>query len=187
MNNLCPRLPLTKASFCRILKETPKGDAAVEIKTDRYRLSWACLQGEAAHETGRKLLAALYGGPLPEICTTPRGKPYFAAGGQHFSISHTEDHVFCCISRHNIGIDAEEANREISPAVAHRYLSTAEYARWEASPNPREALLRLWILKEAYAKLNGRGLGNYLRETDFSPDDPRITNIDGCLVAVLTE
>lgn len=154
---------------------------------DGGRLGWLPLAGEDAHEAGRKLLAELYGANLPPIHTTPRGKPFFPTGEQQFSISHTKGHVFCCLYSGNVGIDAEEADREISPAIAERYLSAGEYARWEAAPDRRMALLRLWILKEAYAKLTGRGWGNYLRETDFSPEDPRIMEIDGCLVAVLTE
>ena len=53
--------------------------------------------------------------------------------------------------------------------------------------DPRDCLLRFWVLKEAYAKLTGRGWGSYLQDTCFSPDDPRIQVIDGCYVAILEE
>ena len=46
-------------------------------------------------------------------------------------------------------------------------------------------LLKFWVLKEAYAKLTGRGLGNYLGQTDFDPETAQI--IDGGYVAVLEE
>lgn len=159
----------------------------MELAFEGCRLGWLPLVGEDAHLAGRALLARLCGAPLPPIRLTPLGKPYFDGDPRHFSISHTRRHVFCCLSDANVGVDAEEADREISPALARRYLSPAEYARWEAAPDRRIALLRLWILKEAYAKLTGKGIGNYLQTTDFDPQDPRITEIDGCLVAVLTE
>ena len=43
------------------------------------------------------------------------------------------------------------------------------------------------LLKEADAKLTGRGMGNWLKATDFDPFDPRIQEINGCYVAVLEE
>lgn len=155
------------------------------------RIAYRRLEGRGGHEAGRELLAALYrqetGEDLPEIRITQRGKPYFPESDLFFSISHTNNHVFCCLSRKNIGIDAEEADRPVRPGLAERILSESEKARFLAAPEPREALLRLWVLKEAYAKLTGRGLGEYLCRTDFDPDDPRIHQIDGCFVAVLEE
>ena len=152
-------------------------------------LIWQQLENTDPHTAGRQLLSRLYtqatGQPLPPIAITPQGKPYFPSGDWHFSISHTKCHVFCCLSRKNVGIDAEESTRRPDLRLARRYLSEAEQARLAAAPDPAEALLRLWVLKEAYAKLTGRGLGNYLKTTDFHPDDPRISVIDGCLVALL--
>ena len=39
--------------------------------------------------------------------------------------------------------------------------------------------------KEAAAKLSGEGLRGYPNHTNFSLDDPRVQQIDGCLVAVI--
>jgi phosphopantetheinyl transferase len=70
------------------------------------------LEGRRGHEAGRALLSELYtretGDSLPEIRITEWGKPYFADSPWHFSISHTRRRVFVALSRHNIGIDAEE-------------------------------------------------------------------------------
>ncbi|MCD7756418.1 MAG: 4'-phosphopantetheinyl transferase superfamily protein [Firmicutes bacterium] len=156
-----------------------------------YRLAWAALAGGSGHEAAWALLARLYreetGEALPETAVTALGKPYFPAGGLHFSLSHCRTHAFCCLSRHNIGIDAEDVQRQIPPAVGERFLSPGEKRRAAAAQDPAAALLRLWVLKEAYAKCTGQGLGAYLRGTDFTPDDPRITTIDGCYVAVVEE
>ena len=153
-------------------------------------LDWARLEGQDGHAVGRQLLAALWqrhgDGPMPEILTTERGKPYFASGGLHFSISHTKDHAFCCLSDRPVGIDAEETGRKLSCRIGERFLSEAERHRWEQAADRDQALLRLWILKEARAKATGDGIGYRMRETDLSPDDPRIREIDGCLLAIVS-
>ncbi len=154
-------------------------------------LIWQRLRGKNAHVLGRELLAGLYrektGKDMPPVEVTPRGKPCFVGSDLHFSVSHTKNHVFCCLAEENVGVDAEEADRKIDPRAVLRYCSQAEQARLSGAEHLHDALLRLWVLKESYAKLTGRGLGNYLRETDFSPDDCRIQIIDGCYVAVLKE
>lgn len=149
-------------------------------------LLWTRLEGRSGHDAAYDLLAQAVS-PAPAICKTKRGKPYFADSCLHFSISHTKNHAFCALSKENIGIDAEEMGREIDLGLAEKILSPTEKRRFDRAGNRRAALLRLWVLKEAYAKLTGRGWGAYLYETDFDPKDPRIQIIDGCYVAVLEE
>ena len=155
------------------------------------KLKWKRLDGQSGHDAARELLATMYFEEnrceLPSILRTEQGKPYFPDGKWHLSLSHTDDHAFCALSRRNIGIDAESMDREIDPRVGRRYLSESEQKRVENSRDKRAALLRLWVLKEAYAKLTGRGIGNWLKSTDFDPEDTRITCIDGCYVAILEE
>ncbi len=143
------------------------------------------------HEAGRRLLeqmvTAYTGDPMPPIAVTKRGKPYFPGNPLYFSISHSKGHVFCALSDRPIGIDAEEADRDISLALAEKILSPMEYAQWAAAPDPRLALLTFWVLKEAQAKCTGMGLEGYPDHTEFSLDDPRVTMRNGCLVAVIEE
>jgi phosphopantetheinyl transferase len=147
------------------------------------------LDGRDGHSVGRELLAKLYaqatGESLPAIAVTPRGKPYFSDGNWHFSISHTDHFAFCALSRHNIGLDAEEKGRKVTPAMLDKFTSDAEKCR--LGEDPQDAFLRLWVLKEADAKRTGRGMGNWLKDTDFDPFDPRIQEINGCYVAVLED
>ena len=153
------------------------------------RIAHCRLDGLTGHEVGRRLLAELYrqetGRDLPKILTTDRGKPYFPDSDLHFSISHTPHHAFCVLSEHNVGIDAEEVDRNINLKLAGKILSPVERAQFESAADPRTALLTFWVLKEAAAKLSGEGLRGYPNHTDFSLDDPRVTHIDGCIVAVL--
>ena len=149
------------------------------------------LKGRNGHRAGRELLARLYweltGESCPEIAAAERGKPYFVDGNLHFSISHTKEHVFCALFTRPVGLDAEEADREINLRLAEKILSAPEKERFDAAEDKREALLRLWVLKEAAAKLSGEGLRGYPNHTDFSPDDPAIMELEGCFVALLTE
>lgn len=152
-------------------------------------LNYATLEGQSGHEAGRRLLAQMYreitGKAMPEILTEERGKPYFAEGDLHFSLSHTKKHVFCVLSHQPVGIDAEELDRDMDLRLADKILSPGEKSRYERFGDRRLALLRLWVLKEAAAKLSGQGLQGYPNQTDFDPWDPRIQKIDGCLVAVI--
>lgn len=154
-------------------------------------LEFEPLRGRKGHEAGRELLAKMYreiaGGEMPEIRRTPRGKPYFAEGPFWFSISHTRGHVFCALADQAVGLDAEEMDRQINLKLAEKILSPREKERFLSADNKRTALLKLWVLKEAAAKLSGEGLRGYPNHTDFSPDDPRIQELGGCYVAVLEE
>ena len=143
------------------------------------------------HRAGRALLRDMTerhtGQPMPAIGLADRGKPYFEHSGLHFSITHTKGHVFCALSDRNIGIDAEELDRQVSPALAAKILSPGELLQYEASQDKPRALLTFWVLKEAHAKFTGKGLAGYPNHTNFSLDDPRVTEIQGCLVAVVQE
>ena len=149
------------------------------------------LSGRTGHEAGRQLLQQLYrtqtGQALPEILVTDRGRPYFADSPWHFSISHTPKHAFCVLSRNNIAIDAEELDRKINLKLADKILSPSERMQFDAAENKEKALLTLWVLKEAAAKLSGEGLRGYPNHTHFSLEDPRVTELDGCLIAVMEE
>ncbi len=155
------------------------------------RLAVCELAGRTGHEAGRQLLAEVYraetGDDLPEIRTTDRGKPYFVDSSWHFSISHTQKHAFCVLSRNNIAIDAEETGRKIHLKLAEKILSPAEKQQFDAAENKERAFLTFWVLKEAEAKLTGEGLRIYPNHTNFSLDDPRVTEIHGCIVAVMEE
>ena len=154
-----------------------------------FLLSAEPLQGRNAHEAGRLLLAGLYqkafGEPLPPIEKTPQGKPYFPGKDVYFSISHTKKNVFCVLADHPVGLDAEEMDRPVKPALAKHILSPRELAQYEQAEDKNRALLTFWVLKEADAKLSGEGIKGYPNHTDFNLNDPRVQLLNGCLVAIL--
>ena len=155
------------------------------------RLVWCKLEGQTGHEAGRQLLAEVYraetGEDLPEIRLTDRGKPYFPGSPWHFSISHTRLHAFCVLSRNNVAIDAEELDRKMNLKLAEKILSPMEKRQFDAAENKERALLTFWVLKEAAAKLSGEGLRGYPNHTHFSLDDSRVSELDGCILAVMEE
>ena len=154
-------------------------------------LEYRRIEPGEGHEAGRALLRKMYrdhrGTEMPAVVLEERGKPRFVEDPLEFSISHTRHHVFCALSDRPIGIDAEEADGDMDLRLAKKILSPAEMARYEAAPDKRQTLLRLWVLKEAAAKRSGEGLRGYPNHTDFSPDDPAVRLIDGCFVAVSEE
>lgn len=154
-------------------------------------LEYRKLDGKDSHTAGRKLLQEMVEyhtqTSMPEISITQRGKPFFPDSNLHFSVSHTKHHVFCALSDKPIGIDAEELDRDIALPLADKILSPEEHIQYEAAADRRLALLTFWVLKEAAAKCTGEGLRGYPNRTDFSLDDPRVTQLGGCLVAVIEE
>ena len=148
-------------------------------------IAYMLLDGQDPHDAAFLLLQKLYKKPLPEIRRTQRGKPYFADSPLHFSISHTKKHVFCVLSDRPVGIDAEEMDRDIRLSLSEKILSPGELIQYQQAQDRRLALLTFWVLKEAAAKCSGEGLRGYPNHTDFSLNDPRIREIDGCFVAII--
>lgn len=149
------------------------------------------LAGESGHDAAWALLEETYrrhtGQPLPPVARTERGKPYFPDGAWHFSLTHTRRHAFCVLARHPVGIDAEELDRPIHLSLAEKILSPREREEYDHAPDQRLALLTFWVLKEAAAKATGEGLRGYPNTTAFTLQDPRIREMDGCVVAVVSD
>ena len=89
------------------------------------------------------------------------------------------------LSRHNVAVDAEEVDRQPDLRLADKILSPRERQYYDRAQDKTAALLRFWVLKEAAAKLSGKGLQGYPKDTEFDPDDPRVTVRDNCYVAVM--
>ena len=153
------------------------------------KIAGEALNGRSGHEAGRELLERMYreetGEVLPEIAVAERGKPYFVNSPLHFSISHSKHQVFCALSDRPVGLDAEEMDRKADLRLAERILSASEKRHFDAAADKQACLLRLWVLKEAAAKLTGEGLRGVPNHTDFDPNDPRIMETDGCYVAAI--
>ena len=86
-----------------------------------------------------------------------------------FSISHTEGMAVCAVCSHPVGIDIQ-VRKPCSKGLVRRICSPEEY-RWICEKKEKEAektALRLWTLKESYAKADGRGLAFPFRQISFA-------------------
>lgn len=92
--------------------------------------------------------ARLVWGGCPEIVRPERGRPYFAAEGRYFSLSHTGPRLLAGVSEYALGVDAE-ARRALRRGLAERVATAAERREFE--------FFELWTLREAVFKLTGRG------------------------------
>ena len=94
---------------------------------------------------------------VPKFVYNEFGKPSLPNLPIHFSLSHCKDAVACAVSDYNIGIDVESIV-PYNPDVARRVCSKAELKKLEQSENKDVDFIKLWTMKEAISKFDGRGL-----------------------------
>lgn len=90
------------------------------------------------------------------------GKPFGVAGEQHIflSIAHCKREVMCGLSeKRDLGVDLEPADRQV-----HENLGKRIYHPQDRDEITELALIRVWTIKEALVKLEGRGLRTNLNE-----------------------
>ncbi|MDQ5908358.1 MAG: 4-phosphopantetheinyl transferase [Pseudomonadota bacterium] len=100
--------------------------------------------------------------------TNAYGKPALSGDGPRFNLSHAEGLVVCALADEvELGVDVERQDRRGDwEALARRWLAAEEQDELEKLPVTERsmAFLRLWTLKEAYAKAVGLGLSLPLDE-----------------------
>ena len=155
------------------------------------KLAYCKLDGRDQHLAGRELLRKLYleetGREPPPVRISEAGYPHFETGPFYFSITHTDRHAFCVLSRNRIGIDAEELDRRLHHSLPFRVLSPFELEQYHRSQDKVRAFLTFWVLKEALFKCRGTGLVGFPNRTRFRLDDPRVSEVEGCLLAIIEE
>lgn len=97
-----------------------------------------------------------------------KGKPQFADnlggtdGFPFFNLSHSGHYVCCAVASEAVGIDIQQVRPLNSLRVAERHFSEREKRALEACEDSRsrqELFYRIWVKKEACAKLTGEGIG----------------------------
>jgi|RhiMethySRZTD1v2_1073278.scaffolds.fasta_scaffold09256_9 phosphopantetheine--protein transferase-like protein len=139
-------------------------------------------KARAAFVSTRRLLRRLLGarvGIAPErlvFVTNENGKPRLRDGGVHFNVAHCEGHALIALRKAGpVGVDVERVP-EILPerdAMARRVLTPREQRWLRARPEPGRTrdFMRLWVVKEAFAKCLGFGLSGPLQELEAEIDD----------------
>lgn len=102
----------------------------------------------------RLLLEQLTGGKV-KIFHLNSGKPQIENSGLNISISHSAEYVAVFLSNENIGIDIENANRNIDK-IAKRFLQTQEIEWIEKSGKQQFLKTLFWCAKEAIFKCSGQ-------------------------------
>src|SRR5262249_919029 len=106
----------------------------------------------------------------------PNGKPFVehpqAASAMHFNLSHSERYAVVALTDvGRVGVDLEKIRLDTPETeIAKRYFSSREQEWLLAhSENDRKrAFFRLWVLKEAIIKADGRGLAMPLSEAEIA-------------------
>lgn len=134
-------------------------------KKSRQRILAWLLLGQAIEECFGYTFAQL------DIRRDGQGKPYSAAHPEiQFNISHCSTAYACIVGTTPVGIDVE---RKFSPkdGLIKKVCHPEEFAllaRMEDKLRVRQ-FRYLWSLKEAYVKMDGRGLGYGLERVNFAP------------------
>lgn len=96
------------------------------------------------------------------------GRPGGKCGSAEYyvSIAHTQNNVFCGITRSTtIGVDIEPVNRAVPEKLKHRILHSNE-----AQAVREMEAIRLWTIKEAVIKLEGQGLRMNMNEVEVQQE-----------------
>ncbi len=128
----------------------------------------------AAHVALREILSCYAGGPpaLLRFAQAPAGKPFLCGVDRpRFNLSHTGNVALIAVADREVGVDVERVVTLDVRALAPLVLGCDERAViGRCRPDERgRTFLRLWTLKEAFAKARGIGLGFDLASVDVSP------------------
>jgi 4'-phosphopantetheinyl transferase len=161
-----------------VLNDVEKRRAAA-FHFEKHRVQYAL-----SHAMLRAVLSQ-YAAVRPEewqFLAGPWGKPEIAAPVLDtplwFNLSHTDGFAVCVAGPvPQLGVDVENMNRKTShDELARRYFAGAEYDYLRNLPPhlQRDAFFRIWTLKEAYIKAEGKGLSIPLASFSFrfSDDHP---------------
>lgn len=99
-----------------------------------------------------------------EFSKGEKGKPFAKGLDVCFNVSHSGDFVVCAVSEKEIGTDVEKI-RPVNPRTAEKFATPSELEYIRSHEN---GLFEIWVLKEAYFKCIGTGLGADVKSVCFS-------------------
>lgn len=126
-------------------------------------------QRSAAHRLLLEGIKREYGlTTLPAMVSQEGGKPYFPAHPEIcFNYSHSRGRIACALAGTPVGIDLERI-RPFREKTALRFCHEREWQWLLKQRDPDSAWIRIWTIKEAYAKYTGLGLRLQMSRLDFS-------------------
>ena len=117
----------------------------------------------------------------PEIIYNSMGRPVLENSSVNISISHSNELAAVYLSDKNVGIDAENLDRNIEK-VASRFLSEAEMEYANKQENAQSIMILFWSVKEAVYKCSGETGILFNREIRIVTDSMQN---NGCFYAEL--
>ncbi len=157
-------------------------NAEERARAERYippdvRRRFSVCRGYLRHLLGQNLGIA----PAQvKLRTGQWGKPTLAHGPSpelHFNVSHSGEWALILLAHSPVGVDIELPNDRIGyRAIASQVLSPREAQPWQAlSPAEQEqAMLDLWVCKEAVLKALGLGIAEGLRQVTLPVPVPTV-------------
>ena len=143
------------------------------VRLERFRFADHRRRFQIGHGALRAILGGYLGrdGASIEFTQGPRGKPFLAAKGPFFNLSHSGKLALIGVAAVELGLDLEKVRHlESFTAIARRHFSDGEFAALDALQGEARqlAFYRCWTRKEAYIKALGAGLSMPLDTFDVS-------------------
>lgn len=119
-----------------------------------------------------------YSGVSPETIQFGRdsnGKPYVEGADFYINYSHSGRFAAAAVSEYPVGIDIEDLNRKKTNAA----IKFATDAEKKYIGDSAEKYLTIWTLKEAHFKCTGEGIGDNLKDIEFTSDGENLITVRG--------
>lgn len=105
----------------------------------------------------------------PAACEADR-----KSGALDFNLSYSGSWIACAIAEGGeVGVDIERVNERVNFQRLLKRVATSDEQSWLAQLSPgarRRGFFSIWVLKEAYAKARGEGLGLPFEHFSLRPD-----------------
>ena len=102
------------------------------------------------------------------------GKPYLVNIPLYYNLSHSGYFVLCVVSEQEIGADIQQIRKDNMMQIAERYFADEELQKLRECRTEQEKsslLFQLWTKKEAFGKLNGRGIAEVISKNMLSREE----------------
>ena len=161
--------------------------ALLHLLPEKRRLRIGRMKNEDARRlsiaAGCLLLYALRCAGLPDtaaVSHTDQGKPYLPDYPSfHFNLSHSGIWSACAVGSEELGADIQKAV-SVTESVRQRCFAASELRWLESLPDKDRAagFCRIWSLKEALLKAEGKGLRRWPADIQVLDEQGRICRAD---------
>jgi len=158
--------------------ELDKQDLILDLNEKKRKNRYIFKKHQLRYGACRKLLKIILGSYLNKpakdiiIETTANGKPYLSAKPFYFNLSHSDDYMFLGICKNfDVGVDIEcLKKRNFIGLAKHSFSKQESIAVRDALDDDLEQIFyKIWCQKEAFIKLDGRGLQYPLKDFSVNP------------------